>query len=293
MDTILALKAAAIAVVEGLTEFIPVSSTGHMILVDDLLLGFKKMIGEDPAECFTVVIQLPAILAIVVLYWRRFLGLFNLLAVRADVSGPIWRRLTLNRTTQGFAGWRGMALLFLTTLPALVLGVLLASKIKEHLFNAGTVAIGLAVGAIAILILEKRKFQIKAATLDELTYKQALAIGCFQCLAMWPGMSRSASTILGGLICKLNRQTAAEYSFLAAVPVMFAVTVHDVYEYRHIFSADMIGIFILGSIISFVTALLAVKWFVRLLQKWTLEPFAWYRLYVAGVVGIVYYLKLV
>ncbi|NLX03589.1 MAG: undecaprenyl-diphosphate phosphatase [Phycisphaerae bacterium] len=277
MDGWLILKAVVIAIVEGLTEFVPVSSTGHMILVDDLLLRFKDTVGgvgPQAAVCFEIVIQLAAILAVVVLYRKRFRSL-----------------LTFKRDATGFNGWRGIKLLIVTTIPAVIIGAPLDHLIEEHLFNAGTVAIGLAAGAVAILLIERYRFRPKAETLDDLTWPQALAIGFFQCLAMWPGVSRSAATIIGGMIVRANRKTAAEYSFLAAVPVMTAASGFKLIKSWEYLSGDLLWVFLIGSAVSFVSAMLAVKWFIRLLQHWTLRPFAVYRLVLAAVVGLVFLLR--
>ncbi|MFT3957618.1 MAG: undecaprenyl-diphosphate phosphatase, partial [Desulfovibrio sp.] len=169
--------AVILSIVEGLTEFLPVSSSGHLILVGDLL----NFMGEKAAT-FEVVIQLGAIMAVVVLYWKRFWGL-----VRPQ---PYVR----------FAGMRGIMLLILTSLPASVLGLLLHSTIKTYLFRPLTVLIALVVGAVMMIVVERRKFKPSYITLDDMTPKLALGIGCFQCLALWPGFSRSASTIMGGML---------------------------------------------------------------------------------------------
>ncbi|NDV28811.1 undecaprenyl-diphosphate phosphatase [Desulfovibrio sp. JC010] len=253
--------AAILGIVEGLTEFLPVSSTGHLIITGHLL-GFT---GEKAAS-FEVAIQLGAILAVVVLYWSRFWGLI--------VPNP----------TQKFSGIRGLYLLFLTSLPASVLGLLAHDFIKQHLFNPYTVAWALGVGAIMILIVEKKDIRPNCYSLDEVTPKLALGIGCFQCLALWPGFSRSAATIMGGMLLGAKRQIAAEYSFIAAVPIMFAATGYDMLKSYKLFTMADIPFLAVGFVVSFLSAWAAVKVFIYLLGKLTLRPFAYYRLAIAPLV---------
>ena len=221
-----------LSIVEGLTEYLPVSSSGHLVLVGDLL----NFSGEKAAT-FQVVIQLGAIMAVVVLYWERFWGL-----LRPQQGVP-------------FAGLRGIWMLFLTCLPACVLGLLLHAQIKS-LFTPGMV-------------------------LDDMTPGLAFGIGCFQCLALFPGFSRSAATIMGGMILGARRPLAAEYSFIAAVPIMVAATGFDLLKSLHLFTAADIPFFAVGMIGSFISALIAVKAFVRLVGHMTLVPFAVYRLLLA------------
>lgn len=254
------LIAIILSVVEGLTEFLPVSSTGHMVLVGDLL----HFTGERAAT-FEVVIQLGAILAVVVLYWRRFLGLIH--------PAPACR----------FSGWRGIWLLFLTTLPACVFGLLLHSIIKKYLFNSRSVICALAVGAICMLLVDWKKKQPTSSTLDDITARQALGIGFFQCLALWPGFSRSAATIMGGILLGAKRGVAAEYSFIAAVPIMLAATGYDLLKSWHLFTMADLHFFGVGMIGAFISALFAVKVFVALLGRITLAPFAVYRLCLAPI----------
>lgn len=172
-------------------------------------------------------------------------------------------------------------LLILTSLPASVLGLLLHSVIKTYLFRPETVLIALVVGAVMMIVVEKRKFKPSYITLDDMTPKLALGIGCFQCLALWPGFSRSASTIMGGMLLGGKRSLAAEYSFIAAVPIMVAATGYDMLKSWHLFSAADIPFFAVGMIGSFLSALLAVKVFIALMGRVTLVPFAVYRLLIA------------
>lgn len=258
--------AAILGIVEGVTEYLPISSTGHLIVAGHLL-GFT---GEKCAT-FEVFIQLGAILAVVVLYWDRVTGLIP----RA--------RVTL-AADEGFSGVRGLALLGLTTLPALVAGFLAHGAIKEYLFSPTTVAWALGVGGIGILLAERYKPAPRVVNLDGLSPAQAFTIGLFQCLALWPGMSRSASTIIGGLFSGLDRKTAVEYSFLAAVPIMIAAITYDLYTARRLLEASDLGFFAMGFFVSFVSAAVAVKTFVALVQRWSLVPYACYRIAVAPLI---------
>ena len=258
------LQALVLGLVEGITEFLPVSSTGHLIVAGHLI-GFEG----DKANSFDIFIQLGAILAVVVLYRARFLSLLSF------------------EKAEGFGGINGIILLGLTTLPALVFGFLAHSYIKKHLFNPTTVALGLAVGGIAILLIERALPKPKRFGLDALTWREALAVGFFQCLALWPGVSRSGSTIIGGMAIGIERKTAAEYSFLAAVPVMCAATAYDLLKSLKFLSAADIPLFLVGFVVSFISAWLAVKFFIHLLATHTLKPFGWYRIAVAGVILLV------
>jgi undecaprenyl-diphosphatase len=259
-----AFQASILGLVEGLTEFLPVSSTGHLIVVGHLL----GLIG-DRASTFEIFIQLGAILAIVWLEWPRFIGL-----VRPDPA-------------RAFSGMRGSLLLGLTTLPALVAGALLHDIVKTRLFGPGAVAVGLFIGGIGILLAERFRPAARTTGVDGIVWRQALAIGLFQCLALWPGVSRAGATIVGGLLCGLERRAAATYSFLAAVPVLIAATIFDLYKSRGLLIATDTLPFAIGFVISFLAAWAAVRSFVALLGRFTLRPFAWYRILVAPVIWLV------
>lgn len=252
------LVALILSVVEGITEFLPVSSSGHLILMGDIL----HFTGQKAAT-FEVVIQLGAIMAVVVLYWKRFWGL---------VRPQPYRR---------FAGARGIMLLFLTSLPACILGLLLHSMIKNYLFRPSTVLAALVAGAICMILVERRVGKPKCVSLDELTPTMALGIGFAQCLALWPGFSRSAATIMGGMLLGAKRSVSAEYSFIAAVPIMLAATGYDLLKSFHLFTSADIPFFAVGMLGAFISALLAVKIFVALLGRTTLVPFALYRIFLA------------
>ena len=255
------LSAFILGLVEGLTEFIPVSSTGHLILTGRLL-GFEGV----RASTFEIFIQLGAILAVVLLYKDRFRQLFDL------------------RKMEGLAGWKGLSLLGLTTLPALLVGAATHSLIKERLFNPTTVAIGLGVGGLAILIIERRNPKNQEFGLDTLTWRDALLVGLFQCLALWPGVSRSAATILGGMLIGLGRKTAAEYSFPAAVPALFAAALFDLFQNLTFLQPSDVALFGIGVFIAFLSAWMAVKFFIRLLGSYNLTLFGWYRIALAVIV---------
>lgn len=257
-----------LGLVQGLTEFLPISSTGHLIIASSLL-GLEGV----RIQTFEVVIQLGSILAVVALYWPRFLGL--LLPDRSPPAGAVSGR-------RPFSGIRGLYLLFLTSLPASLVGLLLHKYIKLYLFNPISVAAALTVGALFILFAERKSASsIKYRSVDEITPGLALRIGCFQCLSLWPGFSRSTSTIMGGLLLGAGRAAAAEYSFLAAVPIMVAATGFSLLSAAGSLTRADIPFFAVGTAVSFVAALAAIKVFVSLISRISFRPFAWYRLVVA------------
>ena len=258
--------AVVLGIVEGLTEFIPVSSTGHLIIVGSLL-GF---VGEKAAT-FEVAIQLGAILSVVALYRERFT---RLLPGNHDPFSP-----------QGSAldGWPGLYRIGLATAPALLAGFLARNAIKQYLFTPDSVALALLVGGIGILVTEHFVRGRPTAPLDTLSLGQALGIGLFQTLALWPGTSRAAATIMGGMLLGLDRRGAAEFSFLIAVPVMIAATGYDLLKMREMLSATDAAQLAVGGAVSFIVALLTIRWFIRLLNRWSLIPFAWYRIAVAPI----------
>jgi undecaprenyl-diphosphatase len=251
--------------VEGITEFLPISSTGHLILTDHLI-GFDKLVGEEMAHAFEIVIQLGAILAVVAAYPGRFVGLLP------------WKE------SRGLSGLRGLTLLAITSIPAALLGFATHKLIKEKLFSDITVAAALAVGAIWILAVEYYRPKARIDGVDKITWKEALSVGLFQCLALWPGMSRSASTILGGMLSGVDRKAATEYSFFAAVPIMIVATIFEFYKCYHLLDAAHLGMFAVGFVVAFVSAWLAVKFLIHYLSRHTLSAFGWYRLVVAALV---------
>jgi undecaprenyl-diphosphatase len=265
------ITAAILGIIEGVTEFLPVSSTGHLIIAGHLL-GF---VGEA-ADSFHIVIQMGAILAVVCLYWRRFV---RLLPIR------MWR---LDQPPSSLDGWSGLWRVALATLPALALGYFAQQEIKNHLFNPAAVAWALGIGGVMILLLERAKSRQACSDADSLTTAQALGIGLFQILALWPGTSRAAATIIGGMLVGLDRKSAAEFSFLIAVPVLSVASGYELLKFRDQLSGDDILALAVGFLVSFVVALIAVKGFVQFLQRGKLTPFAWYRIIAAP---IFYYLS--
>lgn len=262
MDLIYILKAVVIAIVEGLTEFIPVSSTGHMIIANDMM----KFGSTEFEKMFEVVIQLGAILAIVVLYWNKLIGLLKSL-LRREQSGLRFAKAYL-----------------IALVPAGVLGVLFENMIDQYLFRTWTVLIGLFVGAILLLVIEK-KYRSKAATteVEQITGKQALKVGLFQCLCLWPGMSRSSSTIVGGWIGGLTSEIAAEFSFFLAIPIMCGASLLKLVKFQKNIGFSTLTdtqtlAFVLGFFVAFLVALLCVKSFISFIQKKPMKVFAWYRI---------------
>jgi undecaprenyl-diphosphatase len=258
--------AVILGVVEGLTEFIPVSSTGHLIIASHLL-GF---VGEKAAS-FQVAIQFGAILAVLLLYWTRFVDLLPVGKVASQCEHS------------NLAGWAGIWRISAATVPALVVGYLTKDLIKTYLFTPWAVTVALAGGGVAILIAERLLRRRTSRPLETVTVVQAIGVGLFQVLALWPGTSRSAATIVGGMLLGLDRKGAAEFSFLIAVPVMLAVECYELIKMGHLFSAQDATNFMIGFVVSFIVAVMAVKTFILFLSKWTLVPFAWYRIIVAPI----------
>lgn len=268
MDTITAI---ILGIVEGVTEFIPVSSTGHMILTSKLL-GYNE---QDPImKTFEIVIQLGAILAIALVYWRRILDLFGIKRIM-PASGSVvpGKRLNLLHVIIGIA-------------PALIVAFFARDFIKS-LFSANTVIWALIVGGVFMIFAEwfnKSKAKITAHTMDELTYKQVLMIGIYQILSvLWPGFSRSGSTISGGMLSGASYRASADFSFLIAIPIMCAASGYEMLDSYKYMTKDTIGMFVIGFIIAFVVAYVVVIAFMRLIQKIRLTHFAIYRFVLAAV----------
>ncbi|MCS6878730.1 MAG: undecaprenyl-diphosphate phosphatase [Geminicoccaceae bacterium] len=256
-------QAIVLGVVEGLTEFLPVSSTGHLIL-SGWLLGFDG----PPGKVFEVAIQLGAIVAVCVLYFRRLWRV----AVALPAS-PAARRFLLT--------------LLLGFSPAMVLGALLHGFIKGVLFSPWVVVFSLVLGGCAILIIERMRPQPKIARAEDVPPATALGVGFCQALAMIPGVSRSGATILGGVLLGLERRAAAEFSFFLAIPTMLAATVYDLYKNRMLLSVEDFGIIAIGFLSAMVTAMLVVEGLLRWLQRHTFEIFGWYRIAIGLVMAIV------
>jgi undecaprenyl-diphosphatase len=276
MDFITILKAIILGIVEGLTEFIPVSSTGHMIIVDDMWLQSKEFLTKSGANTFKVVIQLGSILAVVVAMKDRFIDLLGL-GRRNKVGFEEHGRLKLTHVIVGL-------------IPAGVLGVLFEDYIDEHLFTTGTVLIGLVIGAVLMMIADVFGGKNpKVHTVDQITYKQAFAIGLFQCLSLWPGFSRSGATISGGVLTGLSHRAAADFTFIMAVPIMAGASGISLLKNLEYISFDAMPFFIAGFISAFVFALISIKFFLKLIGKIKLVPFAIYRIVLAVVIYIVYF----
>lgn len=261
-----------LGVVEGLTEFLPVSSTGHMIIVGEWL-GFTG----DKAKTFEVIIQLGSILAVVVMFWRRLFGLIGIHFGGKPVEheGKTAGRLKLGH-------------ILLAMIPAVVLGLLFHDFIKS-LFAPKNVMYALVVGGFLLLAAEWLKPKKPSAEgLDDITYRQAFMIGCFQCLALWPGFSRSGSTIAGGMLVGVNRYAASEFSFILAVPMMIGASGLDLYKSLHFLTMSDLPMFAVGFATAFVVALIAIKTFLSLIKRISFVPFAIYRFIVAAVVYMVF-----
>jgi len=268
-DPTLLLQALLLGLVEGVTEFLPISSTGHLIIAGQLL-GFN---GEK-AKVFMIAIQLAAIFAVVWEYRAR-LGH----VVMTLHSEPASQRLAVNL----MAGF----------LPAAVLGFLFYKEIKSYLFNPIVVASALVIGGVLILWAERRKHVVSTETIDELNWRRALAVGFAQALAMIPGTSRSGATIIGGLFLGLSRKTAAEFSFFLAIPTMFAATAYDLYKNWRLFDVHDVPLFAVGGIAAFVSALIAVRTLIKFVSRHDYTLFAWYRIVFGGVVLATAYTGLV
>ncbi|MBU1330128.1 MAG: undecaprenyl-diphosphate phosphatase [Gammaproteobacteria bacterium] len=254
MDLWLAFQALILGVVEGITEFLPISSTGHQIIVADLI-GF----GGERAMAFNIIIQLGAILAVVWEYRKKVLGI-----VIGLPREPGAQRFTLN--------------LLVAFLPAVVLGVLFADLIHTYLFNPITVAAALIVGGVVMLWAERRSHQVHAETVDDIGWRDALKIGFAQCLAMIPGTSRSGATIIGGLLFGLSRKAATEFSFFLAMPTMVGAAVYSGYKYRDLFQPADLPVFAIGFVTSFIFAMIAVRALLRFIGNHSYAVFAWYRI---------------
>jgi undecaprenyl-diphosphatase len=264
MDPLLLLKAFILGIVEGITEFIPVSSTGHLILAGDLL-GFD----DERAKVFEIFIQLGAILSIVWLYREKISDV-----VRGKSKRDNTRRFFVNLIT--------------AFLPAAILGLIAHKTIKAYLFNPVTVAAALIVGGIAILLIERMKHRNHVDNTEDITIKQAVGIGMAQCLALFPGVSRSGATIMGGLVIGLERQVAAEFSFFLAVPTMVAATGYDLIKNRGALSASDVPLFVIGFVTAFISALVVVKAFLKYVSGHDFANFAYYRI-VFGLMVLGFY----
>jgi undecaprenyl-diphosphatase len=259
-----------LGIVEGLTEFLPVSSTGHLIIVSDLLGD-----NGEKGKVFDIVIQLGAILAVCWEFRARLMKAFAGIA-----SDPVQQRFALN--------------LFVAFLPAAIVGLAFQKAIKAHLFNPVSVAMALIVGAIVIFVIErwyaKRAIAPRVTSVDDMTWRDALKVGLAQVLALIPGTSRSGATIMGGMVFGLSRQVATEFSFFLAIPIMFAATGYELFKNRALLTADDLTSIAVGFVVSFVFALIAVKGLIRYVMRHDFKVFAWYRI-ALGIAVLAYFLR--
>jgi undecaprenyl-diphosphatase len=262
LDAILLLKALIMGVVEGLTEFLPISSTGHLILAGSLL-GFTS----EKAKVFDIVIQTGAMFAVLWYYRARFAGVITGLLTEARS-----RRFVAN--------------LLIAFLPAAIVGVVAGKHIKAHLFKPVPVALAFVIGGLVILWAERRRHLVRVQEVDQMTPLDALKIGFAQCLALIPGTSRAGATIIGGLLFGLSRKSATEFSFFLAVPTLIGAGAYDLYKQRALLSADDASWFAAGALAAFISAFFCVRWLLRYISTHDFSAFAWYRI-VFGVVILI------
>lgn len=270
MDPLLLLKALIMGVVEGLTEFLPVSSTGHLILTGELI-GF---LTKEQRGAFEIFIQLGAILAVC---WEYRHKLAAVVSGLPNDRGA--RRFTLN--------------LIIAFIPAAVVGLALASLIKQYLFSPVPVAIALVVGGLLILWAERRTHTITVENVDDMTWRDALKVGVAQCFALIPGTSRSGATIIGGLLFGLSRRAATEFSFFLAIPTLTAAAFYDLFRQRHLLDMEIAGLLAIGLVASFISAFIAVRGLLRYISRHDFTVFAWYRIVFGLLVLITAYTGLV
>lgn len=254
MDFELLVKAAVMGIVEGLTEFLPISSTGHLILAGSLL-GFN----DDKSKVFDIAIQTGAIIAVIIVYWQRLRD--TMLGLGSDQRA---RRFALN-----------VAIAFV---PAVVLGLLFGKAIKAHLFTPVVVASAFIVGALVILWAERRSTLAHIQSVDDMTPLDALKVGLVQCLAMIPGTSRSGATIIGGMLLGMTRKAATDFSFYLAIPTLIGAGAYSLVKERALLTMDDIPLFGVGLVFSFISAWLCVRWLLRYITSHNFNVFAWYRI---------------
>ncbi|MCM3588209.1 undecaprenyl-diphosphate phosphatase [Mesobacillus maritimus] len=268
------LKAIILGMVEGLTEFAPVSSTGHMIIVDDMWLQSNEFLGKYAANTFKVVIQLGSILAVVIIFRKRFVEMLGLDGKKTERTEG---RLKLTTVIVGL-------------IPAGVLGVLFEDFIDEHLFSLSTVLIGLVVGAIFMIIADVfRKKTPSVESVDQISYKQAFTVGLIQCFSLWPGFSRSGATISGGVLLGMSHRAASDFTFIMAVPIMAGASLLSLVKNWQYFSVEALPFFIAGFITAFVFAIVSIRFFLKLINKIKLIPFAIYRIVIAALIFFIYF----
>ncbi|ASF39021.1 undecaprenyl-diphosphatase [Halobacillus halophilus] len=273
MDFIQVIKVMLLGMFEGLTEFAPVSSTGHMIIVDEMWLHSREFLGYYTANTFKIVIQLGSILAVVITFRHRFIDLLGAGSrVQANSS-----RLKISHILTGL-------------LPAALLGFLFEDYIDEHLFTVETVIIGLLLGSFFMIFADL--YGVRNASLksvDQITYRQALLIGLMQCFSLWPGFSRSGSTISAGVLVGMNHRSAADFTFIMAVPIMLGASSLSLIDNMEYFTAQALPLFAIGFFSAFVFALITIRFFLKLINRVKLLPFAFYRIGLAAVIAFIYY----
>ena len=271
MDAVILLKALILGVVEGLTEFLPISSTGHLIIAEQLL-----HFDDEKGQVFAIAIQTGAMLAIVWEYRERFAR-----ALTGLGSDPIARRFVMN--------------LIIAFMPAAVLGLVFGKYIKLYLFHAVPVALAFIVGGVIILLVERRPRPRRAIVenVDDMTWKDALKVGFAQAFALVPGTSRSGATIIGGMLFGLSRRAATEFSFFLAVPTLVAAGAYDLLKHRDLLSAGDLPVFGVGFVAAFVSAFACVRWLIRYIATHDFTVFAWYRIVFGVIVLLTAYLGLV
>src|SRR5712664_63969 len=256
MDLATLIKALILGIVEGLTEFLPISSTGHLILAGDLLGA-----NDERWSVFNIVIQTGAMLAVVWEYRARFF--------KVDIA--LYRNL------------------FVAFLPAAVIGLLFSKYIKAYLFHAVPVALAFIVGGIIILVVETRSFKPRVEDTRAMTWLDALKVGIAQCFALIPGTSRSGATIIGGMLFGMSRRAATEFSFFLAVPTLLAAGAYDLWKNRALFAARDLPMFVVGLVAAFVSAFIVIRWLIRYVATHDFRPFAWYRIVFGAVVLLTAY----
>lgn len=280
MDFLTILKAIILGIVEGLTEFAPVSSTGHMVIVDDMWLQSEQYLTKYVANTFKIVIQLGSILAVVIIFRNRFIDLLGLgrSSKEAGQSTSVpQKKLKLTHVLVGL-------------IPAGVFGLLFDDYIDEYLFSIRTVLVGLVIGAVFMIIADRlRLAKPKVETVDQISYKQALSVGLIQCLSLWPGFSRSGSTISGGVLLGMSHRAAADFTFIMAVPIMAGASLLSLAKNWQYFTVESLPFFIAGFLSAFVFALISIRFFLKLINRIKLVPFAIYRIVLAAVIYIVYF----
>jgi len=272
MDLFELLKALILGFVEGMTEFAPVSSTGHLIIVDDMWLKSQEFLGKYPANTFKIVIQLGSILAVVVVFWKRLFSLIGLYKIDGKKMND---RFNLMHVIVGM-------------LPAVVLGFAFKDLIDDYLFRVETVIAALVVGAILMIGADKLgPKNPKVKSLDQISYRQAFTVGLVQCFSLWPGFSRSGATISGGVLFGMNHRTAADFTFIMAVPIMIGASLVSVLKNWNHMEMDYLSFYVVGFVSAFVFALISIRFFLKLISKVKLMPFAIYRLVLAAILAII------